>query len=95
MPEQHTPARTRGARPPPGARPLLAALVLPRLLDRVAARTVMVTGAGVLTGGTTAAVVLIATGLLTWTGTAIVWSVIGVGMALVITPTEPRAAAAG
>ncbi|MGW2303497.1 MFS transporter [Streptomyces sp. NPDC001809] len=70
-----------------GAGTLLAALVLPRVLDRVAARTVMVTGAGVLTGGTTAAVVLGATGLLTWTGTAIVWSVIGVGMALVITPT--------
>ncbi|MFJ8297599.1 MFS transporter [Streptomyces sp. NPDC094447] len=70
-----------------GAGTLLVALVLPRVLDRVAARTVMATGAGVLTGGTTAAVVLTATGLLGWTGTAIVWSVIGVGMALVITPT--------
>ncbi|MGW6460442.1 MFS transporter [Streptomyces sp. NPDC055078] len=66
---------------------LLAALVLPRVLDRIAARTVMVTGAGVLVGGTAAAVALLATGLATWTGTAVVWTVIGIGMALVITPT--------
>ncbi|CAM5257268.1 MFS transporter [Streptomyces narbonensis] len=70
-----------------GTGTLLTALVLPRVLDRVPARTVMTTGAGVLSGSTIAAVTLHATGLLTWTGTAIVWSVIGVGMALVITPT--------
>ncbi|MFC9397532.1 MFS transporter [Streptomyces sp. NPDC057027] len=70
-----------------GTGTLLAALVLPRVLDRIAARTVMVTGALVLVGGTTTAVALFATGLITWAGTAIVWAVIGVGMALVITPT--------
>ncbi|MFC9753104.1 MFS transporter [Streptomyces sp. NPDC056921] len=70
-----------------GTGTLLAALVLPRVLDRIAARTVMMTGAAVLVGGTTAAVTLIATGLATWTGTAIIWTVIGIGMALVITPT--------
>ncbi|MCM2388207.1 MFS transporter [Streptomyces albipurpureus] len=70
-----------------GTGTLLAALVLPRVLDRVAARTVMVAGAGVLVGGTIAAVALTATGLTTWTGTAIVWTVIGIGMALVVTPT--------
>lgn len=70
-----------------GGGTLLAALVLPRVLDRVAARTVMVTGAGVLVGGTAAAVTLAAAGLTTWTGTAIVWALIGIGMALVITPT--------
>ncbi|MEU3608034.1 MFS transporter [Streptomyces sp. NPDC035033] len=70
-----------------GAGTLLAALVLPRVLDRVAARTVMTTGAGVLVGATTAAVTLSAAGLATWTGTAVVWAAIGVGMALVITPT--------
>ncbi|WP_433418730.1 MFS transporter [Microtetraspora malaysiensis] len=70
-----------------GTGTLLAALVLPRLLDRIAARTVMMTGAGVLVGGTTAAVTLVAAGLTTWTGTAITWTVIGVGMALIITPT--------
>ncbi|MET8968840.1 MFS transporter [Streptomyces hydrogenans] len=70
-----------------GSGTLLAALVLPRVLDRIAARTVMTTGAGVLVGGTTAAAVLAATGLMTWAGTAIIWTVIGIGMALVITPT--------
>ncbi|GGR23347.1 MFS transporter [Streptomyces roseolus] len=70
-----------------GTGTLLAALVLPRVLDRVAARTVMTAGAGVLTGGTVAAVALTSTGLLTWTATAVVWSAIGVGMALVLTPT--------
>ncbi|MFH9267748.1 MULTISPECIES: MFS transporter [unclassified Streptomyces] len=70
-----------------GSGTLLAALALPRVLDRVAARTVMVTGAGVLVGGTAAAVALVAAGLTTWTGTAIVWALIGIGMALVITPT--------
>ncbi|MFI1016114.1 MFS transporter [Streptomyces sp. NPDC020965] len=82
-----------------GGGTLLAALVLPRVLDRISARSVMVTGAGVLVGGTIAAVALTAAGLTTWTGTAIVWTMIGVGMALVITPTgnvlrasvEPRA----
>ncbi|MFJ2899357.1 MFS transporter [Streptomyces sp. NPDC087218] len=70
-----------------GTGTLLAALVLPRVLDRVAARTIMTTGAGVLVGGTTAAVALIAADLATWTGTAIIWTVIGIGMALIITPT--------
>ncbi|MEU6956948.1 MFS transporter [Streptomyces sp. NPDC045714] len=70
-----------------GSGTLLAALVLPRVLDRVAARTVMVTGAGVLVGGTAAAVTLVAAGLTSWTGTAIAWALIGIGMALVITPT--------
>ncbi|MER7044204.1 MFS transporter [Streptomyces jumonjinensis] len=70
-----------------GGGTLLAALALPRALDRIAARTVMVTGAGVLVGGTVAAAALAATGVTTWTGTAIVWTVIGVGMALIITPT--------
>ncbi|MFD4178265.1 MFS transporter [Streptomyces anulatus] len=70
-----------------GGGTLLAALALPRVLDRVAARTVMVTGAGVLVGGTAAAVALVAAGFTTWAGTAIVWALIGIGMALVITPT--------
>jgi MFS family permease len=70
-----------------GTGTLVAALVLPRVLDRVAARTVMITGAAVLVAATTAAVTVIATGLGTWTGTAVIWAVTGVGMALVITPT--------
>ncbi|MEV7794917.1 MFS transporter [Streptomyces sp. NPDC087512] len=70
-----------------GTGTLLAALVLPRVLDRVPARTVMTTGAGVLVAGTTAAVALIAADAVTWTGTAVIWTGIGIGMALVITPT--------
>ncbi|MFE7706389.1 MFS transporter [Streptomyces sp. NPDC057486] len=70
-----------------GTGTLLAALALPRVIDRITARTIMMTGAGVLAGGTIAAVTLIAVGLTTWTGTAIIWAVIGIGMALIITPT--------
>lgn len=66
---------------------LLAALVLPRLLDRIAERTVMVTGAGVLVVGTLGALFLVAVPAAGWSGTAIVWGVIGVGTALVVTPT--------
>ncbi|MDI3404156.1 MFS transporter [Streptomyces cavernicola] len=70
-----------------GTGTLLAALVLPRVLDRIAARTVMLTGAAVLVGGTTAALTLTAAGLASWAGTAAIWTVIGIGMALIITPT--------
>ncbi|MFV5998710.1 MFS transporter [Streptomyces sp. NPDC056231] len=70
-----------------GTGTLLAALALPRVLDRITARTIMMTGAGVLVGGTIAVVTLIAVGFTTWTGTAIIWAVIGIGMALIITPT--------
>ncbi|WP_406864352.1 MFS transporter [Streptomyces sp. HUAS MG47] len=70
-----------------GTGTLLAALALPRVLDRISARTVMMTGAGVLVAGTTAAVTLLASGLGTWTGTAVTWAMTGVGMALIITPT--------
>ncbi|MCF2533149.1 MFS transporter [Yinghuangia soli] len=70
-----------------GGGTLLAALALPRVLDRVAARSVMLTGAGVLVGGTIAAVALVASGLATRAGTAVVWAVIGIGMALIVTPT--------
>ncbi|MEU9339454.1 MFS transporter [Streptomyces sp. NPDC048290] len=70
-----------------GTGTLLAALALPRILDRIPARTVMTAGAAVLTAATTAAATLTATGTATWTATAIVWTVIGTGTALVITPT--------
>ncbi|WP_028280235.1 MFS transporter [Arthrobacter sp. H5] len=70
-----------------GGGTLLTALILPRVLDRVAERTVMVTGAVVLVAGTAGAVVLTATGAATYLGTALVWAVIGGGMALIVTPT--------
>lgn len=70
-----------------GAGTLLTALVLPRVLDRITDRSVMMTGAAVLVAGTVAAVTLAATGSITWTGTAITWAVIGSGMAMIVTPT--------
>ena len=70
-----------------GTGTLLSALALPRVLDRIAARTVMLTGAAVLVAATTAAATLVTTGLANWTGTAVVWTATGIGMALVITPT--------
>lgn len=70
-----------------GGGTLLAALALPRVLDRIPDRTVMVTGAAVLVVGTLAAVTLAAAGLTTWVGTAITWIVIGSGMAMIVTPT--------
>ncbi|MDI3243204.1 MFS transporter [Arthrobacter sp. AL08] len=70
-----------------GAGTLLSALALPRVLDRVPERTVMMTGAAVLVAGTVAALTLNAAGLLTWAATAITWAVIGSGMAMIVTPT--------
>ncbi|WP_026120057.1 MFS transporter [Nocardiopsis potens] len=70
-----------------GGGTLLVALALPRVLDRIADRAVMTTGAGVLVAGVTAAVAMTATGLASWAVTAAVWVVIGAGMALIITPT--------
>ena len=70
-----------------GGGTLLVALLLPRVLKLTNDRTVMTTGAMVLVLGTLAALTLIATDLLTMSATAIVWVVIGGGMALVVTPT--------
>ncbi|MFC7220898.1 MFS transporter [Streptomyces polyrhachis] len=70
-----------------GTGTLVAALALPRVLDRIAARSVMLTGAAVLAVATSAAVAVSAAGPGTWAGTALIWTVIGIGMALVITPT--------
>lgn len=70
-----------------GGGTLLTALALPRILNRIPERTVMMTGAAVLVAGTTAALTLGAAGLLTWTATAVTWAVIGAGMAMIVTPT--------
>ncbi|MBC9712361.1 MFS transporter [Streptomyces sp. TRM66268-LWL] len=70
-----------------GTGTLVTALVLPRVLDRIAARAVMLTGAAVLVGGTAAAVALASAGVGSWAGTAVTWAAIGSGMALIITPT--------
>jgi MFS family permease len=70
-----------------GGGTLVVALVLPRVLDEVADRTVMATGAAALVIGATSAVTLSATSIISWAAAGTVWIVIGGGMALIITPT--------
>ena len=70
-----------------GGGTLLAALLLPRVLDRVAERVVMMTGAAVLLAGVLAAVVMTTSQAASWLITAPIWVVIGGGMALIVTPT--------
>ena len=70
-----------------GAGALVVALLLPRVLDAVADRTVMRTGAVALVVGATSAVALSATDIISWGATATVWILIGGGMALIVTPT--------
>lgn len=70
-----------------GGGTLLAALFLPRVLDRIAERAVMMTGAGVLLVGVLGAVAMAATDTAEWAVTAPAWVVIGAGMALIVTPT--------
>ncbi|SDU10588.1 MFS transporter [Amycolatopsis keratiniphila] len=66
---------------------LLVAVVLPRVLDRVAARSVMLTGAAVLVLAAGAAVTMSAAGVAATLPTGVIWVAIGGGMALIITPT--------
>ena len=70
-----------------GGGTLVVALALPRVLARVADRTVMTTGAAVLVVGVASAVALSASGIISWAATAAVWILIGGGMALIVTPT--------
>lgn len=70
-----------------GGGTLVVALLLPRVLDRVADRIVMATGAAVLVVGVASAVTLSATDVVSSVATGAVWVLIGGGMALVVTPT--------
>src|SRR5699024_8983511 len=70
-----------------GGGTLLVALFLPRVLDRIAERVVMMTGAAVLLAGVLAAVAMTATQAASWMITAPIWVVIGAGMAMIVTPT--------
>jgi len=70
-----------------GAGTLLAALLLPRVLDLAAERAVMMTGAGVLVLGVTATATTAVVGILDWVTTAVLWVLIGAGMAMIVTPT--------
>jgi MFS family permease len=72
-----------------GGGTLIVALLLPPILDRVAERTVMITGAFTLVTAVVAAIVTVtfAAGATAWVGTATAWLFIGAGMAMIITPT--------
>ena len=70
-----------------GGGTLLIALFLPRVLDRIAERIVMMTGALVLLAGVLAAVAMTATQVASWMVTAPIWVIIGGGMAMIVTPT--------
>ncbi|GAA1640577.1 MULTISPECIES: MFS transporter [Brevibacterium] len=66
---------------------LIAALVIPPILDRVADRTVMFVGAAVLSVSMIGAVVMAFSAVAEWAITAPLWVLIGAGMALIVTPT--------
>ncbi|AGM08793.1 major facilitator superfamily protein [Amycolatopsis keratiniphila] len=71
-----------------GAGTILAALLLPRVLDGIPDRTVMLTGGGTLLAGLTGAIALSTVDSGGWRGAAApaVWAVIGLGAGLVLTP---------
>ncbi|CAM3935239.1 MFS transporter [Nocardiopsis rhodophaea] len=67
---------------------LLAALALPRVLDRFADRTVMLCAAALLAAALAIAVpVTAALGAWRWPGLLLLWAVIGAGSSLVLTPS--------
>ncbi|GGR18248.1 MFS transporter [Agromyces mediolanus] len=70
-----------------GGGTLLVALALPRVLDRVSDRAVMLSGAAALVAGLAAAVAMAATATESVPLTASIWVAIGAGMALIVTPT--------
>lgn len=70
-----------------GGGTLLVAIALPKVLDRLSDRPVMITGAAVLVVGVAAAVTMVATNITAWGVTAPIWVVIGGGMAMIVTPT--------
>ena len=71
-----------------GVGTIVVALLLPRVLDGVTERTVMLTGAGVLLGGITGAIALSTaeTGGWRWAAALVVWAVIGMGTGLILMP---------
>ncbi|MBO0596348.1 MFS transporter [Nesterenkonia sp. E16_7] len=69
-----------------GAGTLIVAVALPPVLDRVADRTVMLTGAITLLIGLLSAVTMALARLTEWAVTAPIWAIIGAGMALIVTP---------
>jgi predicted MFS family arabinose efflux permease len=69
-----------------GSGTLIAALALPRVLDRVTDRAVMLTGAGVLVLAVIAAIAMSAAEAAAPLVTGAIWVAVGGGMALIITP---------
>ncbi|MBE8516174.1 MFS transporter [Amycolatopsis sp. H6(2020)] len=70
-----------------GVGTMLVALLLPRILDRVPERRVMLSGATVLLAGITAAIGLsTASGGWRWAAVLVVWTIIGSGTGTVLTP---------
>ncbi|MGM5068556.1 MFS transporter [Rhodococcus qingshengii] len=70
-----------------GTGTLVTALLLPRVLDRTAERTVMTAGSVVLVVSAGATAALAVSGVFTWMLTAAVWALVGAGMAMIVTPT--------
>lgn len=66
---------------------MLVALSLPRGLDRLGPRPVMLAGAATLLAGLAAAVMLSAVGDRHWATAIAVWAAIGAGTAAILTPT--------
>ncbi|WP_340681306.1 MFS transporter [Amycolatopsis coloradensis] len=67
---------------------ILVALLLPRALERIPERTVMLSGGGTLLTGTTGAIALSTadSGSWRWGAALTVWAIIGLGTGLVLTP---------
>lgn len=71
-----------------GVGTIVVALLLPRALDRIPERTVMLTGGGTLLAGMTGGIALSTaeTGGWRWGAALTVWAIIGLGTGLVLTP---------
>ncbi|MGI0526576.1 MFS transporter [Rhizobium giardinii] len=65
-----------------GGGSMLAALVLPKLLDRVADRSVMLAGTGVWSGG-----LILTTGIASFPALLALWAVLGIGYSIAQTPS--------
>ncbi|WP_289152177.1 MFS transporter [uncultured Salipiger sp.] len=70
-----------------GAGSMVAALVLPRVLDRVADRPVMLAGAWTMVASLAALAALVATEGLSWLPLLAAWLVVGIGYSTVQTPS--------
>ncbi|AGF73836.1 MFS transporter [Corynebacterium halotolerans] len=72
-----------------GAGSMIVALIIPRLLDKVADQPVMLVGAGVLPVGLVAmaAAIAVPTGQAQWIGLLIIWLLLGAATSLVLTPS--------